>query len=466
MMAREPGVSGAAFRREPSLARQESATSPRGTAWGPSSLRPPDGSAGRSSRQGSLWTRLNVAWVTYFVVVFTVGRSPDYQQAVIWIGGLLVAGPTTFWMLRERVGVPRAARPIWAFAVWGLIGITFVPDRDSFWRYFSLVVEMAGVITFISVVIERSGKAKIWLWAFLAVGVVNATAGDMLDVAPLALAGIAVERQEGIAGNPNAFGLVCFLGVLGGMLLTGMEQKRWKAVALSVVTLVPAIGVLLSASRAAFLALLLAVIGWPVVCGWRRLRHPWGVAVATFFLWLAVGDRIVHIFENSTMGKRVLALEQGHDRSGKVRASLARVGLALTAEEPVFGVGLGQFAEASGTGFYAHGDWIEVLATTGVPGFLFYVGGMIAVGRRLMRQAGLRLRAGMEDTVRGALLALFIILVTGAITWPHSLTPQSMFVLGVVFGIAELAGRSRLARKKPGPAGRDAIGLPARVGAA
>ncbi len=413
-----------------------------------------------------MWTRLNVAWVIYFVVTFTVGRNPEYQQAVIWIGGLLVAGPTAFWMLRERVGVPRAVRPIWAFVAWGLIGITFVPDRESFWRYFSLVLEMAGVITFITVVIERSGKARIWFWAFLAVGVLNATVGDVLDVAPLALAGIAVERQEGIAGNPNAFGLVSFLGVLGGALLSGMERRRWRAVALLLLTLVPGIGVLLSASRAAFLALLLVVIGWPVICGWRRLRHPWGIAVTALFLWLALGDRVVHIFENSTMGKRVLALEQGRDRSGRVRASLARVGLELTAEDPVFGVGLGQFAEASGTGFYAHGDWIEVLSTTGVPGFLFYVGGMIAVGRRLIRQTGLRLRAGMEDTVRGALLALFVILVTGAITWPHSLTPQSMFVLGVVFGIAELAGRSRLVRKRPGPTGRGAIGLPARVGAA
>lgn len=431
---------------------------------GPTMSRPP---AHRMERRRSdaraerpstslLWRSLNFGWALYFVLMFTVGRHAKYQAAVIWAGGALMAAPTLAAMLRKRIGVPRSAWMLWAFAAWGALGAAFAPDRSSFLRYMTLILELATIVTLVSVCVAQSQRVRVWYLAFLVAGVVNSTAGEMREAAPLALAGVAIERQGGIAGNPNALGLVSYLGVLGGGLLSGMERSPRRAVLLLAATSLPAIGVLLSASRAAFLATILTVIGWPIVCGWRRLKHPWVVATGLLLGWLAFGGYLVRIFESSTMGRRVLRLEEGRDRSAKIRTNLAMLGLALAIENPVLGVGLGQFAEATGTGFYAHGDWIEVLSTTGVPGFSLYVGGMLVVGRRLFRALkGVR-GTGTEDLVRAALLALLVVLATGAVTWPHSLTIHSMFLLGVVFGTAEMV-RRKGARM---PAERESPGLP------
>jgi O-antigen ligase len=399
--------------------------------------RRPDARADRPST-GRLWRSLNFGWALYFALMFTVGRYAEYQRAVMWGGGALLAAPTIMAMLRKRIGVPRSTWMLWGFVAWSLLGLAFAPDRSSFWRYMGLILELATIVTLVSLCIARSQRVRVWYFAFLVAGVVSATAGEMREAAPLALAGVAIERQGGIAGNPNALGLVSYLGVLGGGLLAGMERRGWRTALLLTATSLPAIGVLLSASRAAFLATILTVIGWPIVCGWRRLRHPWVVATGLLLASLAFSGYIVRIFESSTMGRRVLRLEEGKDRSARIRTNLAREGLDLAIENPILGVGLGQFAEASGTGLYAHGDWVEVLSTTGVPGFSLYVGGMLVVGWRLFGAVNRFRGTGTEDLVRAALLALLVVLATGAVTWPHSLTIHSMFLLGVVFGTAEM----------------------------
>ena len=90
------------------------------------------------------------------------------------------------------------------------------------------------------------------------------------------------------------------------------------------------------------------------------------------------------ILEYSYLWERIIQGIYLDDGSSAYRLFLIEKGLILFKSNPIFGCGLGQFSSASGTGLYAHNEFIEILATTGLVGLACYYGSYILILKRLL----------------------------------------------------------------------------------
>lgn len=166
------------------------------------------------------------------------------------------------------------------------------------------------------------------------------------------------------------FALSFFLA--GAFLLAG---SIWRRTAWALIASAIFLAAWLTGSRAAVAAILLTGSVTVVMAG-RQLRSMRRPLIGAGLI-ATVGVLFVLTFPNRVVGDQAMT-------SVQIRLDLARVGLRMLEEQPLFGVGVGRFYEssepylsASPTGrFYvrenAHNNFIQILAETGIVGFAVF----------------------------------------------------------------------------------------------
>lgn len=146
-------------------------------------------------------------------------------------------------------------------------------------------------------------------------------------------------------------------------------RRRRPLVAISVPLIATALWT--SGSRVALATALLCAAGLGVAAVWRRL--PRRAAVAATIAILAVAAAV------SLGVSRVYPHARNMNAKGAFgwRTQMARAAILVTAEHPVFGVGLGNFYEASGkyaeARENAHNNYLQVLAELGAVGLALFL---------------------------------------------------------------------------------------------
>ena len=379
---------------------------------------------------------LAVLWGAYFFAVFSFGRHEAWKQQIIWIGGALL-GTVTLAILGKRIKViERETLLIAAFLGWALLGGFHVEYWPDYTYYFRLSIEMLLVVALLGSVLRISGHiAPLW-WAFLTVGIYNTLAIAMMG--PVVLRGEwgSVERATGLIDNPNGLAFLCFMGILGALGIIG-EKKSWKIRAVAAAgAFVAFYGMVAAGSRGAYLSFVIAGALWPVMCLglWkkrRRARIFAAIAAAAIFY-----VTLTWIQEGTYLGMRTKMAFTRQDTSSEARLELVLKGLQIAAQNPVTGVGLGQFGLASGSDKYAHNEWAELLATTGVPGFLIFIGVYWSAWRRLGRALRRASDPITQYRINFARMTLIILVVAGAVFRPNFLNVDTIFLLASVVGIS------------------------------
>lgn len=91
------------------------------------------------------------------------------------------------------------------------------------------------------------------------------------------------------------------------------------------------------------------------------------------FTSLLVGWMFIHLPIFSTILERLESyLSVSGNSSDNLRAELIRYGLELFAENPLLGYGLNNYQLFHWSGLYSHNNYIEVLVSLGIMGFLIY----------------------------------------------------------------------------------------------
>jgi O-antigen ligase len=394
---------------------------------------------GRGEATAKRWQRLAWCWAVYYCCVMTVGRFPEYTQAVIWMGGLVVGLLTLRLLSRRMSDVPSEAGLLGALAAWSILGGFDVADGAAYLANLKLLLECLFVVALLGAVVRNSGDTNSMWWAFLAVAVFNT--GYVLDSGvELGMGGLAgLERQAGVTGNANALGFCAFAGLLGAMAIFG-ETKSILARALCLAgSVVALVGLLMGGSRGAYLAWVVSVILWSITCFGGARNRAWKVALGAVIAGAVLYPATGWIQENTGLGKRMTGAVSREDASSEIRLELSIIGAKLALEHPLTGVGLGQFGLVTGTGLYAHNEWAEFAATTGVPGFLLVLGVYFSVWRRLSRVIGQRRSALEIYRARMARLTLIILVVSGAVFRPNLISVDTMFLLAVVVGVGNRA---------------------------
>lgn len=271
--------------------------------------------------------------------------------------------------------------------------------------------------------------------------------GESNEIWGLAVAGSA--RLRGTFVNPNH--LACFLGLVLPLLFAWgwwavrragdeevWERKLLLAAPPALTWLVLFVALAFTGSRGGLAAAVAAAAAQGVLLATRRRRSS-----------LAPLTALLPAFALGAVA--VVGLEQGlgrwlatspHELTWNARTEVYAATVDLWRKAPLFGTGLGTFADtfplvepaASGVAFdHAHNDYLELLATTGVAGAAAVAAGIILLTLRLLRV----FRSGNRREDRAAALGALGVLVALA---THSLVEFGLSIPAISGSAALIAG--------------------------
>ncbi|NCC92333.1 MAG: O-antigen ligase family protein, partial [Opitutae bacterium] len=182
-----------------------------------------------------------------------------------------------------------------------------------------------------------------------------------------------------------------------------------------------------------------STIGFP---RWPRLAAAVSAVVGALVVLVLAYWMFQFVVESTYLGVRFTNATQLEDGSSQTRLELFLTGLRVFAQNPIFGTGLGQFGVVSRTGHYAHNEFAEIIATTGLPGFLMYFSIYLLVWRRLtgcLRRVADPL---IGYRINMARLIVLILVLSGFLSRPNFIAQDTMFLLGLVVGVSHWAERT------------------------
>jgi O-antigen ligase len=397
------------------------------------------------------WSRLAMIWSIYYFAAWTLGQDARFMQKVIWLGAAgvgLFTVPLFAKYIRFK-DLPREGVLLGLFILWALTGLFVVTDVGLFTYYLKLLTELMLIVLAVSVILKYSGAAKWFYLAFWGVGVVRVLYGSE----PVSMERITGTETVSRIDYANTIGFLCTLGILGLFAFWGETKKLWWRAALVAGGAFALYGVVLSASRGAFVTLIAIVLLWPAMClvgaSKSKLKALVGAIVLLYFAY----EVYQFIVQETYMGVRYTNATRMEDGSTQTRYDLAMTGFRLFAENPIFGCGLGQFGIAAGTGLYAHNEVAEIAGTLGLPGLVLYYSVYWIAWRRLTRSLRYLQDPLIRYRINIARMSLLILLLSGALTRPNFFAQNTMFLLGMAVGMAHWAERmARRACAQPMPA--------------
>lgn len=391
-------------------------------------------------REERRWKRLAMLWAIYYLAIYSIGQDENYVLKVIWMGAALVGMVSLPTLIRNwrRIAWPMEGFLLLGFSLWSLTGYFIASNQDMFANYLRQIVELSLIVMFVSVIIKYSGGTQWFFWAFWGVALYSMLfQRDLIGVDQL--------QVKGRIASANTLGFNCFMGLFGALALWGETEKWWLRSILIAGGLTAIYGVVLSASRGAFISSIILVVLWAPLCLIVGSRYKFLAFLGAVFV-LCLGYWTYELIVQDTyMGTRFTQASHLEDNSSQTRLELVFMGWQLFKENPMWGCGVGQFGVASGRGLNAHSEVVEIAATTGVPGLILYYSVFILAWKRLSRS--FRALAGRRERYRIniARIALLTLVVSGGLTRPNFISQNTMFMLGVVVGVAHWA--ERIARR-------------------
>ena len=303
------------------------------------------------------------------------------------------------------------------FLGWALLSASWAEDPgravDTTSRYFQNMILFLIVYTAV-----RERKHAIWLaWAWL-LGATIATVPAMLN--PPTYEDDLTVRISGTIGDPNELAALLVAGMaFAGILAVTTKEAALRVAAGSAVVLFLA-GIIYTVSRGGLLALFVALIAACLLAGrWRgRTLVVTALGLMTMVIYFAS-------FAGLDARDRVTTVEGGSGRT-----DIWKVGWRMFEDEPIHGIGSGNFVVSSihyllrpgvlerdefivDTPKVAHNTYLHILAELGLVGFFLFMTIIgFAVNCALQAARWFR-RAGdhhMELFARGAIVALVGIL--------------------------------------------------------
>lgn len=315
-----------------------------------------------------------IIWTVYYLLMFTIGRYENLKQPIIWGGGILVFGLSAPFVYHNFKLIPKESLFLLALWFWSLTGGLVAINMDGYLHYLRMIAQMTLVIIFFGTVCRNTHLLDIFIGAmvippifiFADMLINRQSSAIIMDLAMQTSA----DRAFGLANDPNTFGVMCCIGIWAALFLITKYKSKFFRLVLIPVSLFLIYGILLSASRSAFIVGTLEIVAWFVFCLPEKVAIK---GLRLFIICLLIVGFLVSlkwVFDNTVLGARsTRAIEQAGEES---RVQLILLGLELFSQSPIIGHGLAQFVELSPTHHYSHNDLIELLATTGFPGACLY----------------------------------------------------------------------------------------------
>jgi O-antigen ligase len=384
-----------------------------------------------------------------FMVLFTLQGSlplPDWTPQLVRILGIVLVLAALHLRGATRTPFRIELRLLVIWLLWALATGAFASDSGAVLRTLQLVVQEVALFFAVAQYVEtRRGGAFVFgfvLAGALALGVHGLTSGGSAAVAAAEWV-----RMTSVYSNPNALGIACVYGMFGvGYLLYNSNTGRFRP------WVVPAIPLLVAAqlrtgARLSLVGIAVYALAW-VAFTLRGIRKGAQRALIVGALALSV----VCVGRNPSIATSVAVqrLRSTHmSQAPGDRDQLYVAGWRAFLASPLYGVGLGNFALTHGEGAYTHSDFMEVLASTGLVGFVLYVAIYVLLWRRLSRCQARSRGSSAEVVYRlgsyKAALAGFLFISVGS---PSFLYPPAWVILGAIVGHSHVLEESMSAQRQ------------------
>lgn len=298
------------------------------------------------------------------------GWAGDFEGISFYVGLATLAG----WVLNgfgsQKAGPGKSiVITLVLFAGWMALSATQAVDKDA--AYATLTPLMKFVMPFLigTTLLDTEPRARGMLWVIvLAMGYVSFEM-NLEYVRGFNIAG------EGFGGmDNNCFG-VALVSTIGPAVTLGLGAKKWSERLLAAGSAALILHTtLLTFSRGAMVGLL-AVGATAFVIMPKRPKYMGALLVVGLIALRLTGPQLMARYSTT------MAESEERDGSAESRIDLWRDCLKLTMENPVFGIGPGNFPVVAASlgwtaGKQAHSVWMQQAAETGVPGvlllFLFF----------------------------------------------------------------------------------------------
>lgn len=289
-------------------------------------------------------------------------------------------------------------------------------NQTLLWDTTMKLVQLLLLLIAVSQFYIFKGEVRWLMIALLLNALVLAFAGKFLS-ADLVFSG-KIERYSSITNNANGLAFQLLLGVIATLFFYHKEKFIYKIlVAIGVGVLMYYIAI--SGSRKSSAAFLLVIAAWVFFS--FRTKKMLQLAVTLFLLLLAGGSYLYAILEDTAVFQRVSYLEDDTSATD-IRKILYREAFGLFQSYPFFGVGLANFQEYSVSGLYAHSNYMELLADTGLIGFLLFYSIYFLVWRNSDKMV--KLFDGDEKVLflsglNKIILILFLVIGAGAVQYDN-----------------------------------------------
>jgi O-antigen ligase len=248
---------------------------------------------------------------------------------------------------------------------------------STVWRggAFNVMLDFTKVLPLVIVIYGTVRSMKRFQWVLF----VQAASVAAIAITSIVHAHTSSGRLQGalsgMYGNSNDLALAIDLCLPLCLAIALTTRSYWKKIAWAVAMLAMIYAVILTASRAGALALVVVVL----VCLWqlgvksRRFYLLLLVPVAVIVLWLHSGNALRERFGQTSTGPATNRQSASAAASTQQRKQLLIRSLEVTSQHPLFGVGPGNFAIVSGVWHVSHNSYTQISAEGGIPAFLLYV---------------------------------------------------------------------------------------------
>jgi O-antigen ligase len=263
-------------------------------------------------------------------------------------------------------------------------------------------------------------------------------------------------RAIGPFFNPNYFGVCEALAFVFIVAWPGGPDSRWWRIARLVAGFCAGGGVVMSMARGAIIAVEVGL----VMLAFQRGRRTGlvGLVLAVLFFFV-VFPWFMDWRLSLTFGPNLQRAHEVLDESTGWRLDTLLAGLKLFRNDPIFGVGLGQFhylspkyLDPSVAITYSHNWYMDVLAEQGLLGFGAYLLMLLGIGWTLLRSAA--------PGVRG-LLAMFAVFLVSCLTTEPVSSLQTTGIFWILLGLGLASALAAGNRNRPDAASASVSGGPA-----
>jgi O-antigen ligase len=395
-------------------------------------------------------------FVARLPAVSVAANAAGLMVAFAWFAALHQRRVVLAELLRRHV---RLFLALVLLIVWFALSLAWSEDTSlglpRLWRW----PVIALLILVVSTTVTRPEHVRWLLIAFVIGAVLSVTIGFLnsgLNVVDdgIERATATDGRLQGGAGDPNflAAGLIPAT-VAAGALMGTVRGHGWRLLLAAAIAIM-AVGLVATQSRGALVAAGVAVVAGLVA--FKRQR-AYFVAIVT----IVVSCGVLWFMAYPTAWTRVTSFDDG----GAGREDLWRVADRMAQDHPVIGVGLYNFRARSADyvrepgslesvrliaerPHVAHNTYLELLAETGLVGFILYmsvIGACLAALRRAARHFDVLRERSLALMARAVLVAAIAMLAAGVfISYASDTRLWVLLALGpAMLGVSTRLQRSR-----------------------